>query len=294
MEQSSAFSWLAKCAVTAVALLAACGIATALVGSRLQLPATTTRDGSLTTLNRYVQGAVPDVVLVGSSLTFRLREEYFSTQSLRNLALSGGSPITGLEVVLSQPRVPKLILVETNVISRDGDESLAARYAHGQRLEPRFLRPIRAAVAAYENWRHAPPTQAQVVAEMERLLMAPPSDFDSRLYVERALTSFEQDPTTAARANADRLLDLKRQAEERGVRVLLFELPYPARLETTRLVAISRNILRARFPDSAQWLPIDVSAGELRWLDGVHLDDRSAMLVARSIERAVGPLVKPD
>ncbi|WJR76334.1 hypothetical protein [Bradyrhizobium sp. NP1] len=294
MAQQSVVSWLCKCAITALALLLACGVATALVGSRLQMPATTTRDGTLATLNRYVEALTPDIVLAGSSMTFRLREEYFASPSLRNVALSGGSPITGLEVVLSQPRVPRLILVETNVISRDADEALAARYAHGRSLEPRFIRPIRAAVAAYENWRHASPTHAQVVAEMDRLLKAPPSDFDSRLYLERMLASFDQDPATAAQANADRLLDLAGQARRRGARVLLFELPYPARLETTRWVEVTRNVVHARFPDPAQWLPIDVDTAQLRWLDGIHLDDRSAMLVSRSIERAVGLLAKPD
>ena len=294
MEQPSAVSWLVKCAITALALLLACSVASALVGRRLQLPATTTRDGSLTTLNRYVEGPVPDIVLVGSSLTFRLREEYFATQNLRNLALSGGSPLTGLEVALSQPRLPRLILVETNVISRGADEALAARYAHGRNLESRFLRPIRAAVAAYENWNHAPPSHAQVAAGIERLLKAPPSDFDSRVYLERAITSFDQDPTPELRANADRLANLMRQAAQKGVRVLLFDLPYPERLDSTRYVEITRAVLHARFPDPAQWLPIDVPAVELRWLDGVHMDDRSAMLVARAIERAAGPLAKPD
>ena len=58
---------------------------------------------------------MPDIVLVGSSLTFRLKEEYFATRGLRNLALAGGSPVTGLEIVANQPRLPQYILVEANV-----------------------------------------------------------------------------------------------------------------------------------------------------------------------------------
>src|SRR5215468_6474731 len=149
MEQQSSISWLVKCGLSAAALLIACGVATAWVGNSLQLPATTTRDGTLITLNRYVQESVPDVVLVGSSLTYRLNEEYFATPGLRNLALAGGSPLTGLEVVLGQPRLPKLVLVETNVMSRPPDDAVVARYAQGQNAAPRFLRPIRMAVAAF-------------------------------------------------------------------------------------------------------------------------------------------------
>jgi hypothetical protein len=52
--------------------------------------------------------------------------------------------------------------------------------------------------------------------------------------------------------------------------------------------------VHGRFPDPTLWLPIDVATGELRWLDGVHLDERSAMLVSRSIDGAIGRLLKSD
>lgn len=67
--------WFAKFGLSALALLLACGLATAWFGNAMQLPSTTTRDGTLITMNRYVKEPVPDVVLVGSSLTFRLKEE---------------------------------------------------------------------------------------------------------------------------------------------------------------------------------------------------------------------------
>ena len=96
MPQASRLSWLIKCAGVAAALLLACGLATARFGSALQQPAVTTRDGSLITLNRYVREPTPDIVLVGSSVAWRLKEEYFSPPRVRNLALAGGSPVTGL------------------------------------------------------------------------------------------------------------------------------------------------------------------------------------------------------
>src|SRR5262249_38732923 len=163
----------------AAALLLACGVATAWIGNGLQLPATTTRDGTLITLNRYVQESVPDVVLVGSSMTYRLNEEYFATPRLRNPALAGGSPLTGLEVVLAQSRRPKIILVETNVMSRPPDDAVIARYSRGQSIEPLLFRPIRTAVAAYESRMHAPLTHARVTAAMDILLKQPPREFDN-------------------------------------------------------------------------------------------------------------------
>ncbi|WP_334418369.1 MULTISPECIES: hypothetical protein [unclassified Bradyrhizobium] len=265
----------------------ACGFATVRFGSGLQMPATTTRDGTLITLSRYLREPAPDVVLVGSSITFRLKEEYFATPKLRNLALAGGSPLTGLEIVANQPQLPSFILVEANVLARQADAALVERYSRGD-AEPLFFRPIRAAVAAYEQRLHAPLKHEQVSLELRRLVAQPPSDFDSRVYADRALQQFNaEDPTDTVQSNAKRIGELIRIVEQRGARVLLFELPYSEPIEGSRSAAITREIIHAAFPDSNRWLSIDVNRHELRWADGVHLDERSAAIVARVMERAL-------
>ena len=146
----SAVQWLLKCGSAAAIALIACGFATARFGSGLQMPATTTRDGTLITLGRYLREPVPDIVLVGSSMAFRLKEEYFAAPKLRNLALAGGSPVTGLEIVANQPALPGIILVEANVLSRPTDAALVERYSRGD-TEPLFFRPVRAAMPPMSN-----------------------------------------------------------------------------------------------------------------------------------------------
>ena len=74
--------------------------------------------------------------------------------------------------------------------------------------------------------------------------------------------------------------------EQRGARVFLFELPY-SEPKGSRFAATTRQIVRAAFPDSNRWLPIEVNRSELRWADGVHLDERSAVVVAQAMERAL-------
>jgi hypothetical protein len=282
-----AVRWLVKFGATAAIVLIACGFATVRFGSGLQMPATTTRDGTLMMLSRYLREPVPGIVLVGSSLTFRLKEEYFATPGVRNLALAGGSPVTGLEILVNRPQLPGLILVEVNVLSRATDAALVERYSHGN-TEPFFFRPVRAAVAAYEQRRHAPLTHAQVVRDLRRLVGQPPSDFDNRIYADRALQQFNaEDPTGPARSNTKRIEELIRTFEQRGTRVLLFELPYSEPIEGSRAAVITREIIHPAFPDSSRWLPVDVDRRELRWTDGVHLDERSAVIVVQAMERAL-------
>ena len=193
----SAVRWLVKCGAGAAIVLIACGFATARFGSGLQM------DGTLIALSRYLREPVPDIVLVGSSIAFRLKEEYFATPGLRNLALAGGSPVTGLEIVANRPRLPKLILVETNVLARPVDAALVERYSRGD-TAPFFFRPVRAAVAAYEQRRHAPPTHEQVAPDLRRLVAQPPGNFDNRIYADRALQQFNaEDPADAARTQCE-------------------------------------------------------------------------------------------
>jgi hypothetical protein len=283
----SAVRWLTRCGAGAVVALIACGFATARFGSGLQMPATTTRDGTLITLSRFLREPVPDIVMVGSSLTFRLKEEYFATPRLRNLALAGGSPVTGFEIVANQPRLPGFILVEVNVLARPTDTALVERYSRGDN-EPLFFRPVRAAVAAYEQRLHASLTHEQVAVNLRKLVEQPPSDFDSRVFADRALQQFnEEDPADTARINAKRIEELIRKLEQRGARVLLFELPYSGPIQGSRFASITREIIHARFPDPDRWLRIDVARSELRWADGVHLDERSAVIVTQAMERAL-------
>jgi hypothetical protein len=284
--ERAALSWMVKCGVGAALVLLACRVAAALLGGGLEMPATTTGDGSLYTLNRYFAGPTPDVVLVGSSLTFRLSEAYFTSAHVRNLALAGGSPVTGLAIVAHQPQPPKIVLVEANVLSRPVDEALVERYAKGGGAD-RFLRPVRAIVAATENFSHTPPSRDQLRAELERLLAQPPGSFDNNVYVARVLREQDVDPTEEVRASVARMKQLMAMLEQKGTRVLLFELPELPEVERARAVGITHAIVHAAFPDSDRWLQIDVAKAQLRWADAFHLDERSAIIVSRAMEKAL-------
>ncbi|MFD0609577.1 hypothetical protein ACFQZO_05260 [Bradyrhizobium sp. GCM10027634] len=287
MQQVSGLPWLIKCAGAAAVLLLAC-LATARFGSALQQPTVTTRDGTIVTLNRYVREPVPDLVLVGSSVAWRLKEEYFSRPGVRNLALAGGSSVTSLDIITRQTSLPKIVLIESNVLTRLPDETLIAKFSGGARTEALVLRPVRTAVAAYEAWNHTPPNPAQARAERERLLSGPPSTFDNKVYLDRAVNQMnEEDPTAPAQANVARIGELIDDIERRGSRAFLLEIPFAQEIEDTRSVRMSKAIIHAAFADRTRWLPIDPPLNELRWADGVHLDERSALLVVRAIEGAL-------
>src|SRR5207237_2096658 len=133
---------------------------------------------------------------------------YFSHAGVRNLALAGGSPVTSLDIVAKQKNLPKIVLIETNVLTRLPDDALIAKFSGGAR-EALFLRPVRTAVAAYETWNHTPPKAADSRAERDRLLTEPPSPFDNKVYLDRAVQQMNDgDPTVPAQVNVARIREL--------------------------------------------------------------------------------------
>jgi hypothetical protein len=290
MNPVSPQNWFLKCSIAAgLSLLVYAAIAIA--GPKAP-PLPTSRDGALTVLDRYMQEPVPGILLVGSSLTTRLNEAYFDTPDLKVIGLAGGSPITALEVALARNRLPKTILIEMNILTRGEDPVLVQKFSGGATFT--WPRPIRSAIAFYESWHHAPPDRRQARAGAAALLRGPPSDFDSRIYADRALRqSNADDPTVAVRLNATRMEQLIAAIEKRGTRVLLYELPYSEQLEGSRSARTTREIVHSKFPDPDRWLHLDFTRSELRWADGVHLDERSALIVAQSIDRALSSLLGP-
>jgi hypothetical protein len=287
MNRRAVMSWIAKCGFGALLVMIACGIATTVLGNRLQLTPVTTRDGTLIAMNRYLNEPVPDVVLAGSSLSYRLKEEYFASRA-RNLSLPGGSPVTALAIAVNQQHLPKVILVESNLLARPPDDALVARYSAGGQADQLVLRPVRTAVAAYESWMHAPPSHDEVAHDIRRLLAEPPSSFDNRLYIDRVVERQNmEDPTDGLRDSIARTKALIAVAEGRGIRVFLYELPVPERVSRTRSQGITHDSVHAAFAEPERWLALKLPRDELRWADGFHLDERSAVIVTQAIDAAL-------
>jgi hypothetical protein len=282
MEPISAQSWFVKCGLgLALPLLAYVAIATA--GPKAP-PLPTGRDGALEVLDRYTQGPIPDIILVGSSFTARLKEEYFDAPNLRVLGLAGGSSITALEVLVGRERLPKIVLIEMNILERGEDPALVQRFTDSANAST-LPRPIKSAVAFYERWLHAPPDRRQADAMVAALLQAQPSNFDNRVYVDRIRREWNASvPAAEITKNAAALERLVRQIEARGSLVYFYSLPYAEDLEASAYARATNRTAHATFKNN-QWLRLELPLHELRWADGVHLDERSSIVVAEELQK---------
>jgi hypothetical protein len=281
MNPPSPLDWFLKCGITA-ALALSVYAAISLAGPKAP-PLPTSRDGAVTLLDRFMNDPVPGVLLVGSSFTARLNEEYFDTPDLKVLGLAGGSPITALKILLGRDRLPKMILIELNVLARGEDRALVEKFSGNPTIS--WPRPIRSAIAFYEGWHHPPPERDRVKAAAVGLLQGKPSNFDNRVYVERAMIAWSTAPTEAAMTHdLTALRELVEKIEARGSNVYFYILPVAGPLRDSAAAKAVASAAHIAFPDDRRWIDIDGSLADLRWADGVHLDERSAIMIAQQID----------
>jgi hypothetical protein len=282
MNPTSQLQWVLKCAVTA-ALALSLYAAISIAGPKVP-PLPTSRDGAVTLLDRYVNEPASSVLLVGSSFTARLNEEYFDTPDLKVLGLAGGSPITALEIALARDNLPKTILVELNVLTRGEYRALVERFSGDGAAS--FPRPIRSAIAFYERWHHPPPDRNSARLVAAALLRDKPSDFDNHVWIERVMHEWSKAPAEAITHND--LTALKRLVEKieaRGSKVYFYMLPVAGPLQNSVAAKATASAAHGAFPDERRWIHLDGSLPDLRWADGVHLDERSAVMIAQQIDR---------
>jgi len=236
-------------------------------------------DRSYPALSRYAFERTPRIAIVGSSMSFRLYEGYFGT-SLRNLSIGGGSASTGLAIIASYTSIPDLILVETNILSRPIEPDLVAAFGSNTSEPYQWFRPARAVISWVYRW-----VKYKSEAEnVKRLPLLRPETYDIVQNVNATIAEYAGKNWDAImRPHMRELAAQVQELERRGCKVLLFELPAVPQLRDNEYVRVARQIAKEAFPDEVRWL--EISDQELRWVDASHFDERSAILVARQIDK---------
>jgi hypothetical protein len=253
----------------------------------------TSSDANLGSLVKYAAADRKDVVWVGSSLTAALSERFFTIPHSYNLGLSGGSPVTALEIVERLPSLPKAVIVETNILDRTPDDSLLYRPWEqfdnlAVAIPANFYRPLHLVPAAI----FYRPERIRLRAEARRkALLEEPSTYRGlQPGAREVLASLDRLPVRDERetSNAARLVAAKDRLLARGVRVFFVDIPFAPELR-----AHPYNV-HARFKISGQSeyvcdVCIDLlhllPADELGWNDGQHVNERTSILVIDAMEK---------
>lgn len=287
MVKTGSAVWFVKFGLACAVLLMCYWAAPRVFRNIPEFPPTTTDEQQIVILNRYFQLPALDVVLVGSSLAFRLREQFFEQGNVRNAALPGGSPLTGLAVIEASTVVrPRVIAVETNILTRGIDDRLFQKFRTAKRGD-NSLRPLRSLAAYYQNvLDDALPYDA---ARRRSILERPPVTYDTERGMVNALVELNRPVYRESMLNDARLLkSLVEKLETQGVTIVFFEMPEPPMIAKSGYATTAREVLGQIFgSQDKRMLKVDYAASELRWYDAAHLDDRSAMIFGSALVDAI-------
>ena len=288
MDKAGAPAWLFKFAATFLLLWACCWAAPRLFANLPQFPPTTTDQMQVDVIDRYFRLPAQDVVLVGSSLSYRLKEQYFEHGDVRNAAINGGSPLTGMAIIAAAPAArPRVIAVETNVLDRSIDNDLLERFKNAKRPVD-TLRPLRTLAAYYQDVKDDAITYSR--ARIKAIVARPPVPDHVAERVAMALGEWNEPTRREAMVKgAAALKSLVEKLEAEGITIVFYEVPYTSQLDRSVYATMARDALAGVIsPDDERRLTLEYPAEELRSnADGIHLDDRSAVIFAAALDDAI-------
>jgi hypothetical protein len=289
MNRALELAWLMKAALAALSTLLLCAGITLVFASSPQIQVSENDGEAASALIDYGTQPIPDRVLLGTSLAYRLKEQFFLPLNIRTLAIPGRSPLTGLTIVASYPKLPANIFIETNVMVWNADNDFVKKFSYNSDPHFEIVPPVRSLVAYLNSPSKKPPNETPHVDET--ILKQPPAQYDNKIYLERGKKEWSghtQDANISS--NTDALARLVETVEARGSTVYFFELPLAPGMAETDVARTTRAALHQRFTDPSRWLSLNYPVDQLRFGDHAHLDERSALVVARAMEAALLPL----
>lgn len=233
-------------------------------------------------------------VVVGSSLCARLTEDRLGPR-FYNLAFSGGSLFTGLELILRHPGATKIVFIETNMILRGEDQAVLANA-----LRPVFaeLRPYLPALrercqpANFVAGKVGEKIVAGAISPLQWVnsrvhssnLSSPPSNlFTSLLADQQRIYSVAPSPERLS-AQIAKLKGRVNELESQGIRCVFVEMPTDASLTESPLAATVRTALFNAFPPGRYHWILPHEGRRYGTTDGCHLTGEEAVEFANRLQ----------
>jgi len=217
--------------------------------------------------NFVFQDQICDKVIVGSSLSFRLRAEDLES-GFCNLALAGSSATTGLEVLLDHPPSHlKTILIEMNVLRPEDRELLNSIQGISYWLKKNFL--------FFQN-RYQPVTIG-INYLRQKIPYVPPAPAESQFQFwlkeqQRDYEDLSETYQQGFEANLAVLKDQIRRLENKNIHFQLIELPMDPSILNSKKHQYHRRRFSEVFPNKNILTDNSIYATD----DGLHLNYSSA------------------
>jgi hypothetical protein len=216
---------------------------------------------------QFLYAGKTDTVMVGTSLSGRIIRD--SVPFVKSVSFGGCSVEDGLKIILSKKDVPKLVLLETNLLLIDGNPELVSRITNG-------------VIPKIRHWIPSLREQYEPISLFASLMMnstginpqAGMAKVDMNLLNESINRHIAEDrlmPEEWIKRRGETIKALIAGLESKGTRFVFFEMPVNERLLHLKKNDQMRAFVKKEFPTSKYlYLPSDT----FKYLttDGEHLD----------------------
>jgi hypothetical protein len=216
---------------------------------------------------QFLYAGKTDTVMVGTSLSGRIIRD--SIPFVKSVSFGGCSVEDGLKIILNKKDVPKLVLVETNLLLIDGNPELVSRITNG-------------VIPKIRHWIPSLREQYEPISLFASLMMnstginpqAGMAKVDMNLLNESINRHIAEDrlmPEEWIKRRGETIKALIAGLESKGARFVFFEMPVNERLLHLKKNDQMRAFVKKEFPTSKYlYLPSDT----FKYLttDGEHLD----------------------
>jgi hypothetical protein len=216
---------------------------------------------------QFLYAGKADTVMVGTSLSGRIIRD--SIPFVKSVSFGGCSVEDGLKIILSKKDVPKLVLLETNLLLIDGNPELVSRITNG-------------VIPKIRHWIPSLREQYEPISLFASLMMnstginpqAGMAKVDMNLLNESINRHIADDrlmPEEWIKRRGETIKALIAGLERKGTRFVFFEMPVNERLLHLKKNDQIRSFVKKEFPTSKYlYLPSDTS--KYLTTDGEHLD----------------------
>lgn len=207
-----------------------------------------------------------DTVMVGTSLSAKIISD--SIPSVKSVAFGECAVEDGLKLILSKNDLPKYVLVETNLLLRNGNPELVSKTTTG-------------VVSLIKGWIPSLRERYEPICLFASMIMtstgvnaqAGKTKINTKLLNESINRMHKNDRLVPEEEAESRLKDIKgliNELERKGTQIIFFEMPINEKLLHLKRFAQTRDVMKKEFPKNLYtYMPTDTT--KYLTTDGEHL-----------------------
>ncbi|MBQ6062161.1 MAG: hypothetical protein IJK87_00850 [Prevotella sp.] len=223
-----------------------------------------------------------DTAMVGTSLSARILPD--SIPSVRSVAFGGCAVEDGLRLILSKPKAPHCVLIETNLFFRNGNDELVEKMTRG--AMPQIKRWIPSLRECNEPICLLSGLMIKTAGINAQAAAMSVDTEQLKVSIKRHIVDDKALSETELTQRMETIKSLIMQLEQKGTKPIFFEMPVNQEIYHLKELEQTRQAVRMAFPNTHYtYLPNDTTT--YLTTDGLHLDYEGQLRYSSFFRKAI-------